>query len=68
MRTGAYRIIGEDRTIKAKAGQTVEDIATRALGPGMSCYVEVFNSIDGKKALKEGQIIKIPKLELKKRR
>ena len=68
VRTGAYRIIGEDRTIKAKAGQTVEDIATRALGPGMSCYVEVFNSIDGKKALKEGQIIKIPKLELKKRR
>ena len=39
VRTGAYRIIGEDRTIKAKAGQTVEDIATRALGPGMSCYV-----------------------------
>ena len=68
VRTGAYRIIGEDRTIKAKAGQTVEDIATRALGPGMSCYVEVFNSIDGKTALKEGQIIKIPKLELKKRR
>lgn len=68
VRTGAYRIIGEDRVVKAKAGQTVEDIATRLLGPGMSCYVEVYNNLDGKTTLKEGQAIKIPKLQLKKRR
>ena len=68
VRTGAYRIIGEDRTVKAKAGQTVEDIATKLLGPGMACYVEVYNGLDGKATLKEGQTIKIPKLELKKRR
>ena len=68
VRTGAYRIIGEGRTVKAKAGQTVEDIATKLLGPGMSCYVEVYNGLDGKATLKEGQTIKIPKLELKKRR
>ena len=68
VRTGAYRIIGEDRVVKAKAGQTVEDIATRLLGPGMSCYVEVYNNLEGKAALKEGQTIKIPKLQLKKRR
>ena len=68
VRTGAYRIIGEDRAVKAKAGQTVEDIATKLLGPGMSCYVEVYNGLDGKATLKEGQTIKIPKLELKKRR
>ncbi|MDY3251966.1 MAG: HU family DNA-binding protein [Prevotella sp.] len=68
VRTGAYRIIGEDRIVKAKAGQTVEDIATKLLGPGMSCYVEVYNGLDGKATLKEGQTIKIPKLELKKRR
>ena len=68
VRTGAYRIIGEGRTVKAKAGQTVEDIATKLLGPGMSCYVEVYNGLDGKTTLKEGQTIKIPKLELKKRR
>ena len=68
VRTGAYRIIGEDRTVKAKVGQTVEDIATKLLGPGMSCYVEVYNGLDGKATLKEGQTIKIPKLELKKRR
>ena len=68
VRTGAYRIIGEGRTVKAKAGQTVEDIATKLLGPGMSCYVEVYNGLEGKATLKEGQTIKIPKLELKKRR
>ncbi len=68
VRTGAYRIIGEDRIVKAKAGQTVEGIATKLLGPGMSCYVEVYNGLDGKATLKEGQTIKIPKLELKKRR
>ena len=68
VRTGAYRIIGEDRIVKAKAGQTVEDIATKLLGPGMSCYVEVYNGLGGKATLKEGQTIKIPKLELKKRR
>ena len=68
VRTGAYRIIGEDRIVKAKAGQKVEDIATKLLGPGMSCYVEVYNGLDGKATLKEGQTIKIPKLELKKRR
>ena len=68
VRTGAYRIIGEGRTVKAKAGQTVEDIATKLLCPGMSCYVEVYNGLDGKAILKEGQTIKIPKLELKKRR
>lgn len=68
VRTGAYRIIGDDRVVKAKAGQTVEDIATRLLGPGMSCYVEVYNNLDGKTTLKEGQAIKIPKLQLKKRR
>ena len=68
VRTGAYRIIGEDRTVKAKAGQTVEDMVTKLLGPGMSCYVEVYNGLDGKATLKEGQTIKIPKLELKKRR
>ena len=68
VRTGAYRIIGEDRVVKAKAGQTVEDIATRLLGPGMSCYVEVYNNLDGKTTLKEGQAIKIPKLQLKNRR
>ena len=68
VRTGAYRIVGLDKTVKAKAGQTVEDISNRNLGPGMSCYVEVYNGLKGKTVLKEGQVINIPKLQLKKRR
>ena len=68
VRTGAYRIVGLDKTVKAKAGQTVEDIAKRNLGPGMSCYVEVYNDLKGTTVLKEGQTINIPKLQLKKRR
>ena len=68
VRTGAYKIVGLDKTVKAKAGQTVEDIAKRNLGPGMSCYVEVYNDLKGTTVLKEGQTINIPKLQLKKRR
>ena len=68
VRTGAYKIVGLDKTVKAKAGQTVEDIAKRNLGPGMSCYVEVYNALRGTTVLKEGQTINIPKLQLKKRR
>lgn len=68
VRTGAYRIVGLDKTVKAKAGQTVEDISNRNLGHGMSCYVEVYNGLKGKTVLKEGQVINIPKLQLKKRR
>ena len=68
VRTGAYKIVGLGKTVKAKAGQTVEDIAKRNLGPGMSCYVEVYNDLKGTTVLKEGQTINIPKLRLKKRR
>ena len=68
VRTGAYKIVGLDKTVKAKAGQTVEDIAKRNLGPGMSCYVEVYNDLKGNTVLKDGQAINIPKLQLKKRR
>lgn len=68
VRTGAYRIIGLDRTYKAKGGQTTDDIANRTLGPGMACYIEVFNGINSKTTIKEGQIVNIPKLQLKKKR
>lgn len=68
VRTGAYKIVGLDRTVKAKAGQKLEDLANRLLGPGMSCYVEVYNDLKGNTVLKDGQAIKIPKLELKKKR
>ena len=68
VRTGAYRIVGSDYQTKVKAGETLAKIARRTLGPDMECYLEVFNGIKSSADLKEGQTIKIPKLELKKKK
>ena len=65
VRTGAYRIVGVANTITVKSGQTIKSISKTYLGAGMECYVEAFNG--GITELKEGQTIKIPKLELKKK-
>ena len=65
VRTGAYRIIGVAQTVTVGAGQTLEQISTRYLGSGMECYVEALN---GASTVKAGQKIKIPKLELKKKK
>ncbi len=65
VRTGAYRIIGVAQTVTVGAGQTLEQISTRYLGSGMECYVEALN---GTNTIKAGQKIKIPKLELKKKK
>ena len=65
VRTGAYRIIGVAQTVTVGAGQTLEQISTRYLGSGMECYVEALNGIS---TVKAGQKIKIPKLELKKKK
>ena len=65
VRTGAYRIIGVAQTVTVGAGQTLEQISTRYLGSGMECYVEALN---GTGTVKAGQKIKIPKLELKKKK
>lgn len=65
VRTGAYRIIGVAQTVTVGAGQTLEQISTRYLGSSMECYVEALN---GTSTVKAGQKIKIPKLELKKKK
>lgn len=65
VRTGAYHIIGVDRTVTVKAGQTLASISRTYLGPGMECYVEVLNGV---KEVKEGQTLKIPKLQIKKKK
>lgn len=65
VRTGAYRIVGVAQTVTVGAGQTLEQISTRYLGSGMECYVEALN---GTSTVKAGQKIKIPKLELKKKK
>lgn len=64
VRTGAYRIVGTAQTVTAKRGQTMAKISRAYLGPGMECYVEALN---GTSEVKEGQRVKIPKLELKRK-
>ncbi|MBR1687365.1 MAG: HU family DNA-binding protein [Prevotella sp.] len=68
VRTGAYRIIGTDRTVTVKPGETLYRISRRELGEGMECYIEVYNGITESTELKAGQVLKIPKLEWKKKR
>ncbi len=61
--SGAYKIIGTEKVITVRKGQTLEDIAKNYLGNGMECYVIVYNHIT---AVKEGMQINIPKLKLAK--
>lgn len=65
VRTGAYRIIGVSQTVTVEKGQTLSTISRAYLGPGMECYVEALNGIT---TVKEGQKLKIPKLELRRKR
>ena len=65
VRTGAYRIIGVSEVVTAREGQTIKSLSQKYLGPGMECYVEALN---GNSQLKPGQKVKIPKLELKKKK
>ncbi|MBR1388548.1 MAG: HU family DNA-binding protein [Prevotella sp.] len=68
IRTGAYRIVGTDHVEKVRANDNLARICKRTLGPGMECYIEAYNGINAKTELKTGQEIKIPKLELKKKK
>lgn len=65
VRTGAYRIIGVSEVVTAREGQTIKSLSQKYLGPEMECYVEALN---GNSLLKPGQKVKIPKLELKKKK
>jgi len=64
VRTGAYRIVGVAQTVTVSSGQTIASLSKRYLGAGMECYIEAIN---GTSVVKEGQKIKIPKLELKRK-
>lgn len=68
VKTGAYRILGTDTIVKARTGDNLTRISNRLLGPGMECYLEVYNGLSAGAVLSAGQEIKIPKIELKKKR
>lgn len=65
VRTGAYRIVGVDQVVTVSEHQTMVTLSKRYLGPGMECYIEAIN---GTSTIKSGQKVKIPKLELKKKK
>lgn len=66
VRTGAYTIVGTAKTVTVRAGQTIKSISKTYLGEGMECYVEAYNG--GITQISEGQSIKIPQLQLKKKK
>ncbi len=68
IRTGAYRIVGLDHIEKVRSGDNLARICKRTLGPGMECYIEVYNGIKGNSELKKGQEVKIPKLQWKRKK
>lgn len=68
VRTGAYRIVGTDHVRTVKSGETLQGISRQLLGEGMSCYIEVYNGLARDAELKTGQKLKIPKLELKRKK
>ena len=63
VKTGAYNIIGTETSVTVRKGQTLKSISRMYLGDGMDCYVVVHNGVS---EVSEGQILKIPKLQLKK--
>ena len=65
VRTGAYRIVGVDQVVTVGEHQTMATLSKRYLGPGMECYIAALN---GTSIIKSGQKVKIPKLELKKKK
>jgi nucleoid DNA-binding protein len=65
VKTGAYTIIGTQESVIVKKGQTLEKISKAYLGPGMEAYVKVHNGVT---EAKEGSKLKIPKLQVKKKR
>lgn len=64
VRHGAYKILGIDKTVKARKGQTLSSISKANFGPGMECYVKAVNP--GVSEVKAGQEVNLPKLKLKK--
>lgn len=65
VRTGAYIIVGVDKTVTVQPGQTLSSISKAYLGEGMECYVEVLNN---RHSVKAGEKLKIPQLKLKPRK
>lgn len=63
LRIGAYEIVGVDRVVTLKKGQTMQSFSNKTLGKDMVVYFQVLNGVDD---LKPGDKMKVPKIRLKK--
>ena len=62
IRYGAYNIIGIDRIVVLKRGETMEKYSRKTLGADMVGYFQVLN---GRKTMQTGDTMKVPKVELR---
>lgn len=62
IRYGAYNIIGIDRIVVLKKGETMEKYSRKTLGAEMVGYFQVLN---GRKTMQAGDTMKVPKVELR---
>ena len=62
IRYGAYNIIGIDRIVVLKKGETMEKYSRKTLGADMVGYFQVLN---GRKTMQSGDTMKVPKVELR---
>lgn len=62
LRYGAYRIIGVEKKLVLRPGETMEKVCRRTLGKDMMGY---FEAINGKEHRSAGDTILIPKVELR---
>ena len=62
IRYGAYDIIGIEKTVVLKKGQTMQSYSRRALGPDMVAYFQVLNNAT---TMSAGDTMKVPKVELR---
>lgn len=62
IRYGAYDIVGIEKTVVLKKGQTMQSYSRRALGPDMVGYFQVLNNVT---TMSAGDTMKVPKVELR---
>ena len=62
IRYGAYNIIGIDRIVVLKKGETMEKYSRKTLGADMVGYFQVLNQ---RKTMQAGDTMKVPKFELR---
>lgn len=62
IRYGAYDIVGIEKVVVLKKGQTMESYSRKTLGPDMVGYFQVLNNAE---TMSEGDTMKIPKVKLR---